>query len=166
MRAGLIETRAAAPYSARFVTNPCFAAHRLTSCFWIASAQQLLAGGTAVWRERQDLLFGKLHICYAGSLEKCLTRRISTAFLPLGVRMTQIRMVARFRSSRQNRATIAPPTEPTAQPPMPADHEILKSIRASPAGLTLAELLAAHPLVARRTAQRWLSQWVDAGIIA
>ncbi|WP_183032946.1 hypothetical protein [Cupriavidus sp. UME77] len=63
-------TKSAAPYSARFVTNPCFAAHRLTSCFWIASAQQLLAGGTAVWRERQDLLFGKLHICYAGSLEK------------------------------------------------------------------------------------------------
>ncbi|MHA7682843.1 Fic family protein [Cupriavidus sp. PET2-C1] len=48
---------------------------------------------------------------------------------------------------------------------MPADQEILKSIQASPAGLTLAELLAAHPLVARRTAQRWLSQWVDAGTI-
>ena len=45
--------------------------------------------------------------------------------------------------------------------------DLLKSIRDAPAGLTLAELLALHPAVARRTAQRWLGQWVaDARIVA
>ncbi|MHB8565393.1 MAG: hypothetical protein ACYDDA_16000 [Acidiferrobacteraceae bacterium] len=31
------------------------------------------------------------------------------------------------------------------------------------AGLTLAELLARHPAVPRRTAQRWISQWIEDG---
>jgi hypothetical protein len=31
--------------------------------------------------------------------------------------------------------------------------------------LRLAELLAQHPDVARRTAQRWISQWIDGGQI-
>ena len=46
--------------------------------------------------------------------------------------------------------------------------ELLKqSIRNTPPGLTLAELLAQHPAVARRTAQRWLGQWVaDGSIVA
>ena len=33
----------------------------------------------------------------------------------------------------------------------------------SPSGLTLAELLAQHPALARRTAQRWISQWLSEG---
>src|SRR3990167_8816319 len=33
----------------------------------------------------------------------------------------------------------------------------------SPTGLTLAELLAHHPDVARRTAQRWISEWLAQG---
>ena len=36
---------------------------------------------------------------------------------------------------------------------------LLKSIQSAAAGLTLAELLARHPGLARRTVQRWLSQW-------
>jgi len=43
--------------------------------------------------------------------------------------------------------------------------ELLKSIQESAAGLTLAELLARHPDVARRTAQRRISQWIDGGRI-
>ena len=41
--------------------------------------------------------------------------------------------------------------------------ELLKSILESAAGLTLAELLARHPAVPRRTAQRWISQWIEDG---
>ena len=36
--------------------------------------------------------------------------------------------------------------------------DLLQSIQNTPTGLTLAELLALHPAVARRTAQRWLGQ--------
>lgn len=36
--------------------------------------------------------------------------------------------------------------------------DILHSIRAATSGLSLAELLAAHPGVARRTAQRWIAK--------
>lgn len=43
--------------------------------------------------------------------------------------------------------------------------ELQQSIQASPAGLTLAELLARHPQVARRTAQRLISQMIAAGLI-
>ena len=48
---------------------------------------------------------------------------------------------------------------------MPAAADLLQSIEQSAAGLTLAELLARHPEVARRTAQRWISQGVDGGQI-
>ncbi|WP_332775680.1 Fic family protein [Polaromonas sp.] len=44
--------------------------------------------------------------------------------------------------------------------------ELLKSIQESAAGLTLANLLAQHPDVARRTAQRWISQWINEGQIS
>lgn len=40
--------------------------------------------------------------------------------------------------------------------------EILKSIKEASAGVTLAELLAQHPDLARRTAQRWISALIDA----
>jgi len=43
--------------------------------------------------------------------------------------------------------------------------ELLKSIQDAAAGLTLAELLARHAAVARRTAQRWLSQLAAVGSI-
>lgn len=44
---------------------------------------------------------------------------------------------------------------------MPTVTDLLKSIQESPVGLTLAELLAAQPDVARRTAQRWIRQSID-----
>ena len=43
---------------------------------------------------------------------------------------------------------------------------LLSSIRRSNTGLTLLELLARHPDVSRRTAQRWLAQWIEAGRIS
>lgn len=43
--------------------------------------------------------------------------------------------------------------------------ELQKVIVESPSGLTLAEILVQRPQLARRTAQRWLSQLVDAGVI-
>jgi hypothetical protein len=42
---------------------------------------------------------------------------------------------------------------------------MLASIEDAPGGVTLAELLARHPDVARRTAQRLIAKWVDAGQI-
>ncbi len=45
----------------------------------------------------------------------------------------------------------------------PAD--LVDTLAASAAGLTLAELLARHPGVARRTAQRWISQLIAEGRI-
>ena len=45
-------------------------------------------------------------------------------------------------------------------------NELLQSIQASPAGLSLSELLARHPQVARRTAQRLISQMIAAGQIS
>lgn len=45
-------------------------------------------------------------------------------------------------------------------------NELLQSIQASPAGLTLTELLVRHPHVARRTAQRLISQMISAGQIS
>ena len=42
---------------------------------------------------------------------------------------------------------------------------LLKSLQSSSTGLTLAELLARHPGLARRTVQRWLSQWGREGHI-
>lgn len=43
---------------------------------------------------------------------------------------------------------------------------LLKSIQSSPNGLTLAELLAQHPALARRTVQRWTRQWGAEGKIS
>ncbi|MCX7256324.1 MAG: Fic family protein [Polaromonas sp.] len=43
---------------------------------------------------------------------------------------------------------------------------LLKSLQSATAGLTLAELLAQHPELARRTVQRWISQWLSAGLIS
>lgn len=45
-------------------------------------------------------------------------------------------------------------------------NELLQSIQASRAGLSLSELLAQHPQVARRTAQRLISQMISAGQIS
>ena len=43
--------------------------------------------------------------------------------------------------------------------------DLLHSVQESPAGLTLAELLTRHPNLARRTAQRWISQLIEDGQI-
>ncbi len=48
---------------------------------------------------------------------------------------------------------------------MSTSDELQQSIQKFPAGLTLAELLVRHPLVARRTAQRLISQMIAAGRI-
>ena len=48
---------------------------------------------------------------------------------------------------------------------MPASVELLKSIQSSTTGLTLAELVARHPGLARSTIQRWISQWIARGLI-
>lgn len=48
---------------------------------------------------------------------------------------------------------------------MTAPAALLKSIQLSSAGLTLAELLAQQPDLARRTVQRWISQWISEGQI-
>lgn len=48
---------------------------------------------------------------------------------------------------------------------MSSTTELLDNIQASPVGLTLAELLARHPDVARRTAQRLISRMIEAGQI-
>ncbi len=46
---------------------------------------------------------------------------------------------------------------------MPSSTDLLKSFQASVDGLTIGELLALHPDVARRTAQRWISRLIDEG---
>ncbi len=48
---------------------------------------------------------------------------------------------------------------------MPALTDLLQSVQESPAGLTLAELLARHPGVARRSAQRWIRRLIGDGRI-
>ena len=48
---------------------------------------------------------------------------------------------------------------------MPSNNELLASIKASPQGVTLAELLAQHPNVARRTAQRQIAKFIDEGLV-
>ena len=64
----------------------------------------------------------------------------------------------------QNRAIITPTHRQTApNHTRPTAAELLKSIQESAAGLTLAELLAQHPAVPRRTAQRWISQLIADG---
>ena len=49
---------------------------------------------------------------------------------------------------------------------MTTDTTVLHTIQSTPTGLTLAELLIQHPSLARRTVQRWVSQWISAGQIA
>lgn len=48
---------------------------------------------------------------------------------------------------------------------MSAAADLVRTIQNAPVGLTLAELLAQHPAVARRTAQRWISQSIAQGQI-
>jgi hypothetical protein len=43
---------------------------------------------------------------------------------------------------------------------------MLSEIRQSPEGIGLSDLLARHPQVARRTAQRWIAGWIEAGKIS
>jgi fido (protein-threonine AMPylation protein) len=71
--------------------------------------------------------------------------------------------VAQFNKLRHNRAT---PTSTAPNKTMTASAGLLQSIQSSVAGLTLAELQAQHPELARRSAQRWISQWIDQGLIS
>lgn len=48
---------------------------------------------------------------------------------------------------------------------MPSTTELLASIKASPQGVTLAELLTQHPNIARRTAQRQIAKFIDEGLV-
>ncbi len=48
---------------------------------------------------------------------------------------------------------------------MPSPEDLLKSIQASPGALSVAAILARHPRLARRTAQRWLNELVAEGRI-
>ncbi len=41
--------------------------------------------------------------------------------------------------------------------------QVLDTINLANAGMTLAELLAEHPALARRTAQRWIGSWIAHG---
>lgn len=46
---------------------------------------------------------------------------------------------------------------------MPTPEELLKSIQSAPEGLSIAAILARHPGLARRAAQRWLNELVAEG---
>lgn len=48
---------------------------------------------------------------------------------------------------------------------MNPEQALLNKLTDAPTGLTLTELLQEHPDIARRSAQRWLSQWLQAGKI-
>lgn len=48
---------------------------------------------------------------------------------------------------------------------MNLEQVLLNTLTTSTTGLTLTELLQHHPNIARRSAQRWLSQWLQAGKI-
>ena len=48
---------------------------------------------------------------------------------------------------------------------MTAPSDLLQSIQSSFTALTLAELLAQHPDLARRSVQRWMGQWVAQGLV-
>lgn len=48
---------------------------------------------------------------------------------------------------------------------MSSTTDLLNSIRVSPNGLSLAELLTIHPDIARRTAQRLIAKLIDSGQI-
>ena len=49
---------------------------------------------------------------------------------------------------------------------MTAPSALLQSVQSSANGLTLAELLAQHPDLARRTVQRWTGQWAAQGLVS
>ena len=49
---------------------------------------------------------------------------------------------------------------------MSSTTNLLNSIRTSENGLTLAELLTAHPGIARRTAQRLIAKLIESGLVA
>ena len=49
---------------------------------------------------------------------------------------------------------------------MPSTHDLLNSIQAAATGLTLAEVLAEHPDIARRTAQRAIAKLIEHGQVA
>lgn len=71
--------------------------------------------------------------------------------------------VAQFIELRHNYAMIK---ETAPSNPKSSATDLLKSIQESTPGLTLAELLARHPDIARRTAQRWISLLIDEGGIS
>lgn len=48
---------------------------------------------------------------------------------------------------------------------MTAPSALLQSVQSSANGLTLAELLAQHPDLARRSVQRWMGQWAARGLV-
>lgn len=48
---------------------------------------------------------------------------------------------------------------------MPKSEDLFKSIQSAPEGLSVADILARHPGLARRTAQRWLNELVAEGRI-
>lgn len=62
--------------------------------------------------------------------------------------------------NRANLVEIAPTTARTAS------SALLESIQSSPTGVSLAELMALHPALPRRTVQRWVSQGISSGSIA
>ena len=68
--------------------------------------------------------------------------------------------MALFYELRHNCATFPPNC---ANSTMSSTTDLLNSIQASGRGLTLAELLARHPGIARRTAQRLIAQLIEGG---
>jgi len=70
-----------------------------------------------------------------------------------------------WRSSRNLRQNRAKPHVNGASPLMSSASALLGAIQAAPQGLTLAEVLSAHPAIPRRTAQRLIAQMVSGGQI-
>lgn len=65
---------------------------------------------------------------------------------------------------RHNRANISTDSRHhTRQTDMNTEQALLQTLLSASTGLTLTELLQQHPDVARRSAQRWLGQWVQQG---
>lgn len=46
---------------------------------------------------------------------------------------------------------------------MLSPEELLQNLQSSPGGLSITDILTRHPELARRTAQRWLNEWVSDG---
>lgn len=61
---------------------------------------------------------------------------------------------------------IAPNRATAIKPHIPDGAAVLRAIEATPTGLALADLLEQFPGISRRSAQRWLGQWVKQGHIA